>query len=55
MPVQQSALTFTQELLALLEWNSFEFEHQLTFRRNGALALPIRPRAEKLRRHISSR
>lgn len=29
MPAQQSALTFTQELLALLEWNSFEIEVSL--------------------------
>lgn len=37
MPAQKSALTFTQELLALLQWNSFEFEYQLTFRRNEVL------------------
>ena len=29
MPAQQSALSFTQELLALLEWNSFEIEVSL--------------------------
>lgn len=29
MPAQQSALTFTQELLALLEWNSYEIEVSL--------------------------
>jgi len=29
MPAQKSALTFTQELLALMEWNSFEIEASL--------------------------
>jgi hypothetical protein len=29
MPAQQSALSFTQELLTLLEWNSFEIEVSL--------------------------